>query len=86
MAVATCCRKIGGEVDLFPLNAGGCLGHTVCTGAAVLVGMIVARFISARVITVIGALVFIGFGIASIFTDPNKHGIDGIPDIPVRGI
>ena len=47
--------------------------------------MIVARFISARVITVIGAIVFIGFGIASIFTDPNKHGIDGIPDIPVGG-
>ena len=65
------------------LMSGGCLGHTVCTGAAVLVGMIVARFISARVITFIGALVFIGFAIASIFIDPNKDGIDGIPDIPV---
>lgn len=31
-----------------------------------------------------GALVFIGFGIASILTDPNKDGIDGIPDIPVK--
>ena len=48
-----------------------------------LVGMIVARFISARFLTLIGALVFIGFGIASILTDPNKDGIDGIPDIPV---
>ena len=27
---------------------------------------------------------FIGFGIASILTDPNKDGIDGIPDIPVN--
>ena len=27
---------------------------------------------------------FIGFGIASILTDPNKDGIDGIPDIPVK--
>ena len=61
---------------------GGCAGHTVCTGGAVLVGMIVARFISARVITFIGALVFIGFAIASIFMDPNSN-IDNIPDIPV---
>ena len=38
--------------------------------------MIVAKFISARVITFIGALVFIGFAIASIFIDPNANGID----------
>jgi len=38
--------------------------------------MIVAKFISARVITFIGALVFIGFAIASIFIDPNVNGID----------
>ena len=61
-------------VTLF--SSGGCLGHTICTGAAVLVGMIVAKFISARVITFIGALVFIGFAIASIFIDPNANGID----------
>ena len=86
------------------ITSGGCLGHTVCTGAAVLFGMIVAKFISARFLTLIGkddtslhcwcywfnfcklsgALVFIGFGIASILTDPNKDGIDGIPDIPVN--
>ena len=48
-----------------------------------LVGMIVAKFISTRVITFIGALVFIGFAIASLFTDPNQDGIDGIPNIPV---
>ena len=29
---------------------------------------------------------FIGFGIASILTDPNKDGIDGIPDIPVNNV
>merc|ERR1719436_1957061 len=64
---------LAGINNVWGVIVGGCLGHTVCTGAAVLVGMIVARFISARVITVIGAIVFIGFGIASIFTDPNKH-------------
>jgi len=73
---------LAGINNVYGVIVGGCLGHTVCTGAAVLVGMIVARFISARFLTLIGALVFIGFGIASILTDPNKDGIDGIPDIP----
>jgi len=72
---------LAGINNVWGVIIGGCLGHTMCTGAAVLVGMIVARFISARVITFIGALVFIGFAIASLFIDPNE-GIDKIPDIP----
>ena len=74
---------LAGLNDVRGVVVGGCLGHTVCTGGAVLVGMIVARFISTRVITFIGALVFIGFAIASIFMDPNAN-IDDIPDIPVK--
>ena len=99
---------------------GGCLGHAVCTGGAVLAGALIARschlffssyhlvpliiclhvditifesyfflalfmfrFISIRKITFLGALVFLGFAIASIFIDPNEDGIDGIPDIQV---
>ena len=73
---------LAGLNNVWGVILGGCAGHTVCTGGAVLVGMIVARFISARVITFIGALVFIGFAIASIFMDPNAN-IDNIPDIPV---
>jgi len=60
---------------------GGCLGHAICTGGAVLAGALIARFISIRKITFLGALVFLGFAIASIFIDPNEDGIDGIPDI-----
>ena len=41
------------------------------------------RFIPIRKITFLGALVFLGFAIASIFIDPNEDGIDGIPDIQV---
>jgi len=72
---------LAGLNDVWGVVVGGCLGHTICTGGAVLVGVIIARFISARVITLIGALVFLGFAIASIFTDPQADGIDGIPDI-----
>jgi len=73
---------LAGLNDVWGVILGGCLGHAICTGVAVLVGTIIAKFISPRKITFIGALVFIGFAIASIFTDPNEDGIDGIPDIP----
>jgi len=73
---------LAGLNDVWGVILGGCLGHAICTGGAVLVGTIIAKFISPRKITFIGALVFIGFAIASIFTDPNEDGIDGIPDIP----
>ena len=76
---------LAGLNNVWGVILGGCAGHTVCTAAAVLVGMIVAKFISARVITFIGALVFIGFAIASIFMDPNAN-IDDIPDIPVKSL
>ena len=75
---------LAGLNDVWGVVLGGCLGHTVCTGGAVLVGLIIARFLSARVLTMIGALVFLGFAIASVFTDPHADGIDGIPDIAVR--
>jgi len=72
---------LAGLNDVWGVILGGCLGHAICTGGAVLVGTIIAKFISPRKITFIGALVFIGFAIASIFTDPNEDGIDGIPEI-----
>jgi len=73
---------LAGLNDVWGVILGGCLGHAICTGGAVLVGTLIAKFISPRKITFIGALVFIGFAIASIFTDPNEDGIDGIPEIP----
>ena len=75
---------LAGLNNVWDVILGGCLGHAICTGGAVLVGTIIAKFISPRKITFIGALVFIGFAIASIFTDPNEDGIDGIPEIMVQ--
>jgi len=72
---------LAGINDVVGVILGGCLGHAVCTGGAVLAGALIARFISIRKITFLGALVFLGFAIASIFIDPNEDGIDGIPDI-----
>ena len=55
---------------------GGVLGHTLCTSLAVLCGALIAKKVSVRVVTLVGALVFIGFAISSIFIDPydeNEH-------------
>merc|ERR1712130_298722 len=72
---------LAGINDVVGVILGGCLGHAICTGGAVLAGALIARFISIRKITFLGALVFLGSAIASIFIDPNEDGIDGIPDI-----
>merc|ERR1712130_434268 len=72
---------LAGINDVVGVILGGCLGHAICTGGAVLAGALIARFISIRKITFLGALVFLGFAIAFIFIDPNEDGIDGIPDI-----
>merc|ERR1712212_1028420 len=72
---------LAGINDVVGVILGGCLGHAICTGGAVLAGALIARFISIRKITFLGALVFLGFAIASIFIDPNEDGIDGIPAI-----
>ena len=52
-------------------------------GSYFFLALFMFRFISIRKITFLGALVFLGFAIASIFIDPNEDGIDGIPDIQV---
>lgn len=72
---------LAGINDVVGVILGGCLGHTICTVGAVLAGALIARFVSIRKITFLGALVFLGFAIASIFIDPNEDGVDGIPEI-----
>ena len=52
---------------------GSILGHTICSTLAVIAGALVARWISVRVVMVIGGIVFISFAIASIvigYEDP----------------
>ena len=52
---------------------GSIVGHTICTSLAVIAGALVARWISVRVVTVIGGIVFISFAIASLvigYEDP----------------
>ena len=42
---------------------------------AVIAGALIAKKISVRMVTLIGALVFLGFAIASLFFDPEDEGM-----------
>lgn len=51
----------------FGVTIGGCIGHTICTGLAVLGGRMLAARISEKTVAIGGGLIFLGFGIHSVF-------------------
>jgi len=71
---------LAGINDVSGVCVGGVLGHFICTGLAVLCGAIIGKKISVRKVTILGALVFIGFAIASLFIDPYQEN-HLVPDV-----
>jgi len=71
---------MAGINDVGGVCVGGVLGHFFCTGLAVICGALIAKKISVRMVTLIGALVFIGFAIASLFIDPYEEN-HLVPDV-----
>lgn len=59
--------------NLWGVILGGCLGHAICTGLAVIGGRLIASKISVRTITIIGGIVFIIFAITSSIWDQTKE-------------
>ncbi|XP_060577862.1 transmembrane protein 165-like [Ruditapes philippinarum] len=57
--------------DVVGVIIGGCLGHALCTGLAVLGGRIVAQKISARTVTIAGGIVFIIFAVTAFLMGPD---------------
>ena len=53
--------------DPVGVTIGGCLGHSICTGMAVLGGRLLATRISEKAVAFYGGLVFLAFGIHSVF-------------------
>ena len=58
--------------DVAGVILGGVLGHTFCTGLAILSGALIAKKISVRAVTIIGGIVFIGFAIATAIFGPES--------------
>ncbi|KAL3935358.1 MAG: hypothetical protein SGARI_003009 [Bacillariaceae sp.] len=51
----------------YGVTLGGCVGHTMCTGLAVLGGRMLAARISERTVSIGGGVIFLLFGIHSVF-------------------
>jgi Ca2+/H+ antiporter, TMEM165/GDT1 family len=51
----------------YGVTLGGCLGHTLCTGLAVLGGRMLAARISEKTVSIFGGIIFLVFGIHSVF-------------------
>jgi len=71
---------MAGINDVAGVCVGGTLGHFICTGLAVICGALIAKKVSVRVVTFVGALVFIGFAVASLFIDPYEEN-HLVPDV-----
>lgn len=59
--------------DVYGVIIGGILGHSFCTGLAVLGGRIIAQKISVRTVTIIGGLVFLLFAVTALFINPVEN-------------
>jgi len=51
----------------YGVTLGGCVGHTICTGVAVLGGRMLAARISEKTVSIGGGIIFLIFGIHSVF-------------------
>jgi len=71
---------MAGINDVAGVCLGGVIGHFICTGMAVICGALIANKVSVRMVTLIGALVFIGFAVASLFIDPYEEN-HLVPDV-----
>ncbi|XP_054090454.1 uncharacterized protein DDB_G0287625 isoform X2 [Zeugodacus cucurbitae] len=57
--------------NVYGVITGGIIGHSICTGLAVIGGRMVAAKISVRTVTIIGGIVFVGFAVYALIVKPD---------------
>ncbi|KAH9513966.1 hypothetical protein Btru_031859 [Bulinus truncatus] len=62
---------LGARENVFGVIVGSCIGHTICTGLAVIGGRFIAQRISVRTVTLIGGVVFILFALSALWIGPG---------------
>ncbi|CAL1530891.1 unnamed protein product [Lymnaea stagnalis] len=62
---------LGARENVFGVILGAILGHTICTGLAVLGGRFIAQRISVRTVTLIGGVVFLLFALSAFWIGPG---------------
>uniref|UniRef100_A0A6I8N984 GDT1 family protein n=2 Tax=Ornithorhynchus anatinus TaxID=9258 RepID=A0A6I8N984_ORNAN len=58
--------------DPYGVAVGGTVGHSLCTGLAVIGGRMIAQKISVRTVTIIGGIVFLAFAFSALFISPDS--------------
>lgn len=53
--------------DALSVTLGGSIGHLICTSCAVIGGRMMAQRISVKHVTLVGGVVFVGFGLVSLY-------------------
>jgi len=51
--------------NIWAVNIGAILGHSICTCFAVIAGSVVAKKVSVRTVTIIGGIVFLLFAVSA---------------------
>lgn len=62
---------LGSRENPLGVTLGGVIGHSLCTGLAVLGGRLIAQRISIRTVTLVGGALFLCFAISALFVDEN---------------
>lgn len=63
---------LGAREDVYGVIVGGVLGHSACTGLAVIGGRMIAQRISVRTVTLVGGVVFLLFALSALFMSPSE--------------
>ena len=58
---------LAASTDVIGVTLGGILGHAICTGAAVIGGRQLSAHIDERMLSILGGLLFIAFGIHAVW-------------------
>ncbi|XP_058125532.1 uncharacterized protein LOC131266872 [Anopheles coustani] len=59
--------------NVYGVILGGIIGHSICTGLAVIGGRMIAQRISVRTVTLIGGVVFLLFALSALFFGPGEE-------------
>ncbi|KFB35608.1 hypothetical protein ZHAS_00002477 [Anopheles sinensis] len=59
--------------NVYGVILGGVIGHSICTGLAVIGGRMIAQRISVRTVTLIGGVVFLLFAVSALFFGPGEE-------------
>jgi len=62
---------LGARENVYGVIIGGVLGHSLCTGLAVIGGRFIAQRISVKTVTILGGVVFLIFALSAFFIHPD---------------